>query len=79
MIDKKRLIDELKNIKFSVESRIAEKEKLESKDKEKRWKDALLKIHQKDEYTLEGIETWHISHMEMCPNYGDIHNQLFRE
>lgn len=79
MIDKKNLIDELKKIKFAVELRIADKDKLESKDEEKKWKEATGKIPQKDVFTLEGIDTWYISHNEMIPDHGHTHSPLFRE
>lgn len=70
---------ELNSIKFAVESRIAEKHKRDSEINMCRWKENIGKIPQKDEFTLEGIETWYISHFEMIPNYEAIHSQLFRE
>lgn len=70
---------ELNSIKFAIESRIAEKHKRDSEITMRRWKENIGKIPQKDEFTLEGIETWYISHFEMLPNYGSIHNPLFRE
>lgn len=44
-----------------------------------KWKDAIKKIPQKDEFELEGIKTWHINNFEMIPNSGDMHEPLFRE
>jgi len=44
-----------------------------------KWDEAIKKIPQKDEFELEGIESWHISKCEMIPNSTDIHSQLFRE
>lgn len=79
MIDIKNRISELEAIKFAVELRIADKDKRDSENKENKWKELTGKIPQKDEYTLEGIETWYISHFEMNPNYADMHNPLLRE
>ena len=45
-----------------------------------KWKEAIKKIPRKDEFELEGIKNWHISHRsEMIPNSAGIHEQLFRE
>jgi hypothetical protein len=72
-------IGELDNIQFAIESRITDKDKKESENAINRWNEAIKKIPQKDEFTLEGIETWHILHHEMIANYADMHNPLFKE
>jgi hypothetical protein len=77
--DIKERLDGLESMKFAVEMRIEDKNRKDSEKKEIRWKESTAKIRQKDEYTLEGIETWYISHYEMFPNYGDIHSPLLRE
>jgi hypothetical protein len=77
--DIKERLDGLESMKFAVEMRIEDKNRKDSEKKEIKWKESTAKIRQKDEYTLEGIETWYVSHYEMLPNYGDIHNPLFRE
>ena len=79
MIDINNRICELERAKFAVESRISDKDRRDSQNKENRWKESTAKIPQKDEFTLEGIETWHISQFEMNPNYADMHNPLLRE
>lgn len=79
MIDIKNRIGELENIKFAVESVMADKDRRDSQNKENKWKESTEKIPQKDEFMLEGIETWHISQFEMNPNYADMHNPLLRE
>jgi hypothetical protein len=92
VIDKKNWIDELKNIKFHIESKISldnikchieskmsDKDRRDLEYKESRWKESIGKIHQKDEFALEGIETWYISNYEMIPNYADVQTPLFRE
>jgi len=75
----KTSMEELNNLKFAIESRIADKDKKESKDRTNKWNESIKKIHQNDEFTLEGIETWHISRYEMNPNSKDMHSPLFRE
>lgn len=73
------LMSELENIKFAVESRLHDKDRRELKNKIDRWEESIKKIPLKDEYSLEGIETWHVSHYEMVPDSTDIHSPLFKE
>jgi hypothetical protein len=79
MQDIKTHQDVLNNLKFVIESRLDAKYQKESKNKIDRWNEAIKKIPLKDEYPLEGIETWHVSHHEMIPNSADVHNPLFKE
>jgi hypothetical protein len=79
MRDTRANIEELDNIQFAIEGRIVEKEKKESEDVISRWNKAIEKIPQKDEFTLEGIETWHINNYEMVANNIDMQNPLFKE
>lgn len=72
-------LGELESIKFAVEMRIEDRDKRDLKDIESKWKECIAKIPQKDEFTLEGIETWHVSHYEMVPDYGAIHSPLFKD
>jgi hypothetical protein len=72
-------LGELENIKFHVESNMTDKDKRDSENMVSRWNASIKKIPQKDEFSLEGIETWHISHYEMYPNYADIHRPLLKE
>ncbi len=44
-----------------------------------KWRDAIKKIPQIDEYELEGIRHWRISDFEMIPNYEGIEEKSFRE
>lgn len=44
-----------------------------------KWKESIKTIPQKDEFELEGIKSWHISHFEMIPNFRCMHEPLFRE
>lgn len=72
-------LNELEIIKFHVEMRIADRDKRNSEKKESEWKKLTEKIPQKDEFTLEGIDAWYISHGEMAPNKEYMHSPLFRE
>lgn len=72
-------LGELENIKFHVESNMTDKDKRDLENVMSMWKASIKKIPQKDEFSLEGIETWHISHCEMNPNYADIHSPLLKE
>lgn len=72
-------IEELNSLKFAIESRLNDKDKEELKNMIDKWNESIKKIPQKDEFTLEGIETWHISRYEMNPNYADTHSPLFKE
>jgi hypothetical protein len=72
-------LGELENIKFHVESNMTGKDKRDSENMVSRWKESIKKIPQKDEFSLEGIETWYISHCEMNPNYADIRSPLLKE
>lgn len=77
--DIKNHMEEIDKIKFPIDLRIADIDKEEMQKKINKWKESIKKIPEKDEYSLEGIETWHISQYEMNPNYPDIHRQLFRD
>lgn len=79
ILNVKTHVDELNNIKFHIETRISDKDKKDSENMMSKWEESIGKIPQKDEFTLEGIETWHISHYEMVVNYEDIHNPLLKE
>ncbi len=71
--------DILKQNKFAIESRIDDIAEKENKKLLERWNECIKKIPQKDEFSLEGIETWHVFHYEMIPNSIEMHNPLFRE
>ncbi len=72
-------LGELESIKFPIKMRIEDKERKNSENIMSKWKECIKKIPLKDEYSLEGIETWHISHHEMIPCFREVHNPLFRE
>lgn len=79
MQDIKNHVENLESLKFSIESRLTEKEKKESENIINKWNKSIEIIPLKDEFSLEGIETWHVSHYEMIPNSTEIHSPLFKE
>ncbi len=79
MLDIKNHTEILSNNKFAVESRIDEKAEKERKKWEEEWNDCIKKIPQKDEYNLEGINTWRISQFQMVPDGISVREPLFKE
>lgn len=79
MLDIKNHTDILNQNKFAVDLRIDDIAEKENKKLIERWNESIKKIPQKDDSSLEGIETWHVSHHEMIPNSAEMHNPLFRE
>ena len=79
ILDIKNHTDALLNNKFAVESRIDDKAEKERKILIEEWNEAIKKIPQKDEYTLEGIKTWHVSSFEMVPDSTGTREPIFKE
>ncbi len=79
ILDIKNHTDILLNNKFAVKSRTDDEAEKERKILIEEWNEAIKKIPQRDEYTLEGIKTWHISSFGMVPDGTSVREPLFKE
>ncbi len=79
MLDIKNHTEILSNSKFALNSRMDDMAEKERKKLKEQWNECITKIPQKDEYNLEGINTWRISQFQMVPDGISMRKPLFKE